>query len=501
MSNRTDAQDGIDFQKNKQGIPDSISPTNQAEKTLQPILNGAVMSDELPYTVTPELVTFDRDIQVPQNSINIGDAIKMSDLAQSIGYETAFDEKQYILMGYEITANESKRPTVKAFDAPSSFVLQPLDSETESFTSTLVIPIPAVQQVIGKTYKLKAVCDQVLLVEVFRLADNGGLDTKIINEELPASQTNINGFDFDLIPLVDFELGKNYRIELTPLNGGTLEIKGGTISGSFVPYIERVLGWEYTNKAVAYEDEGLGGLYPIFIDTDAQLNLEDRFIICQPAFPPSDINMALPEIQAATNEKYFVEVYNASENDDYSVNIKDNAGIDIASMEPKDRLLFFPVGSAWESIVLSTQVFTDDTITGAGSYTDPLSVSKLYAHKGVTVDAPFTTSSNVAQLVDTWTLNVSEEALYNVVVTVEWKLNANNQDAVFRFDLNGVTGIEINQEPKDVTNNVFLTTFAFDTLQAGQNTVEFYARKEQGNANVLTINSNRYTAQKIDVLS
>ncbi len=57
------------------------------------------MSDELPYTVTPELVTFDRDIQVPQNSINIGDAIKMSDLAQSIGYETAFDEKQYILMG------------------------------------------------------------------------------------------------------------------------------------------------------------------------------------------------------------------------------------------------------------------------------------------------------------------------------------------------------------------------------------------------------------------
>ena len=57
MSNRTDAQDGIDFQKNKQGVPDSISPTNQAEKTFQPILDGAVMGDELPYTVTPELVT------------------------------------------------------------------------------------------------------------------------------------------------------------------------------------------------------------------------------------------------------------------------------------------------------------------------------------------------------------------------------------------------------------------------------------------------------------
>jgi len=334
MSNRTDAQAGIDDQKSKQGVTDSITPTNQADKTLQPILDGAVMGDELPYTLTPE-------------------------------------------------SNESKKPTVKAFDAPSSFVLQPLDSETESFTNTLAIPIPAAQQVIGKTYKLKAVCDQTLLIEVFRLADNGGVDTKIINEELPASRTNINGFAFELVPLVDFELGKNYRIELTPLDGGTLEIKGGTISGSFVPYIERVLGWEYVNKAVAFEDD----------------------------------------------------------------------------------------------------------------------IPKLYAHKGITADAPFTTSSNVAQLVDTWTLNVSEEALYNVVVTVEWRLSATNQDAIFRFDLNGATGIEINQEPKDATNNVFLTTFAFDTLQVGQNTIEFYARKEQDNSNLLTINSNRYTAQKIDELS
>jgi hypothetical protein len=87
------------------------------------------------------------------------------------------------------------------------------------------------------------------------------------------------------------------------------------------------------------------------------------------------------------------------------------------------------------------------------------------------------------------------------LVTVEWKLNATNQDAVFRFDLNGATGIEINQEPKDATNNVFLTTFAFDTLQQGNNTIELYVRKEQNNSNTLTINSNRYTAQKIDELS
>jgi len=386
MSNRTDAQAGIDDQKSKQGVTDSITPTNQADKTLQPILDGAVMGDELPYTLTPELVTFDRDIQVPQNSINIGDAIKMSDLAQSIGYETAFDEKQYILMGYEITSNESKKPTVKAFDAPSSFVLQPLDSETESFTNTLVIPIPAAQQVIGKTYKLKAVCDQVLLVEVFRLADNGGLDTKIINEELPASQTNINGFDFDLIPLVDFELGKNYRIELTPLDGGTLEIKGGTISGSFVPYIERVLGWEYVNKAVAFEDD----------------------------------------------------------------------------------------------------------------------IPKLYAHKGITVaDPPFENNTSIPVLVDTWTLNVPEDGTYSISVTVEYNINNVQRDAIFRFDLNGATGININQESKDSTNKIFFTTFAIDDLTAGNNVIEFYASIEnpQNAGQRIQVVSNRFTAQKVDELS
>ncbi|MCP3700994.1 MAG: hypothetical protein GY920_21240 [Aliivibrio sp.] len=46
MSNRTDAQAGIDAQIAKQGVADSISPTNQANETLQPILNGALMIDE-----------------------------------------------------------------------------------------------------------------------------------------------------------------------------------------------------------------------------------------------------------------------------------------------------------------------------------------------------------------------------------------------------------------------------------------------------------------------
>ena len=46
MSNRTDAQAGIDDQKSKQGVTNSITPTNQADKTLQPILDAALMIDE-----------------------------------------------------------------------------------------------------------------------------------------------------------------------------------------------------------------------------------------------------------------------------------------------------------------------------------------------------------------------------------------------------------------------------------------------------------------------
>jgi len=386
MSNRTDAQAGIDAQKAKQGLIDSIDPIGQANDTLEPLLNGAVMIDELPYTLTPELVTFDRDIQVPQNSINIGDAIKMSDLAQSIGYQTAFDEKQYILLGYEITSDESKRPVVKDFSEGSSFVLQPIEDTTQTFTNTLEILIPAVQQVIGKTYNLKAVCDEELLVQVFRLADNGGVDTLIVNEQIKPTETNINGFDFDLVPLVDFELGKNYRIELTPLNGGTLEIKGGLLSGVFVPYIERVLGWEYVNKEIALAED----------------------------------------------------------------------------------------------------------------------VPKLYAHKGITVaDPPFENNTSTPVLADTWTLNIPEDGTYSISVTVEYNINNVQRDAIFRFDLNGATGININQESKDGTNKIFFTTFAIDDLTAGNNVIEFYASIEnpQNADQRIQVVSNRFLAQKVDELS
>ncbi|MDB4261407.1 hypothetical protein N9878_00930 [bacterium] len=46
MTDRTVGQAGIDAQIALEGVADSISPTSQANTTLQPILNGAVMGDE-----------------------------------------------------------------------------------------------------------------------------------------------------------------------------------------------------------------------------------------------------------------------------------------------------------------------------------------------------------------------------------------------------------------------------------------------------------------------
>jgi hypothetical protein len=352
---------------------------------------------DLPFTVAPDLVTFDRDVQIPQNSLLVGDAITMSDLAQSLGYKTAFDGKQYVILGYELTENDSKRPLIKSFDEPSSFDLQPLTDDTESFTGLITFDITSAQQVIGKTYRLNVLSDTDLDIKLVRIADAGGVDSLIVKETIPASTTNLTGFDFDLTPIVDFETGKVYRLEID--NGtGNGQIQGTIISGpnpysistlninpSFVPYIRRVLGWVYENKEIAYREE-----------------------------------------------------------------------------------------------------------TG-----------KLYAHQGITLaDPPFENDTNIPVLVDTWNLTIPSDGLYNVHVTVEYNINTNSKDAIFRFDLNGVTGININQEGKDQTNNIFFTTFAFDTLQAGNNVVEFYASIEnpQG-TNKVSVLSNRYTAQKIDVLS
>jgi hypothetical protein len=255
---------------------------------------------------------------------------------------------------------------------------------------------------------------------------------------------------------------------------------------------------------------GINDLYPEFVTSDETLTLDQRLIICQPAFSSNDITLTLPEVNSAFAAKYFLEVYNASINTAYDVMINDSLGAQVLSVKPQDRVLVFAVGSSWDFIILSSDETTatiqakrplktinNESIEGVGNIAWPL----LYGHIGVTNSSPFVTTSNVAQLADTWNLTLPDTDTYDVIVTVEWNLDDTGIDAIFRFDVNGLTGIETEQEPKDSSNRIFFTTFALTPLQAGSNTIELFVRKSVSNGDDLTIFSNRYTARKIDVLS
>tara|TARA_R110002050_G_scaffold52954_2_gene120421 strand:+ start:1654 stop:3072 length:1419 start_codon:yes stop_codon:yes gene_type:complete len=219
------------------------------------------------------------DLQVPPQSIEVGEAIKMSDLAQSIGYSTKYDDKQYIVMSYEVTDGETTNPTIKEFAEPSSFELQPLFNRQESFVNSVSFPLIAVQNVIGKIYNLKASTTSELRIRLYRTGvtnyvgqsetqealllseedlvayDVKGKDTLVVDEVVKASETDINGFDFELKPLTDFVSGASYRLELSVLSGN-IEVKGTQITPTFFfPYIKRTFGWQYTNKELAFKDE------------------------------------------------------------------------------------------------------------------------------------------------------------------------------------------------------------------------------------------------------
>ena len=89
MSNRTDAQAGIDTQIAKQGVTDSISPTNQANDTLQPILNGAIMIDEAQSILdgSKETAIFER----PYGAGNINFSTPVADIATNEIYNSSPD--------------------------------------------------------------------------------------------------------------------------------------------------------------------------------------------------------------------------------------------------------------------------------------------------------------------------------------------------------------------------------------------------------------------------
>jgi len=219
------------------------------------------------------------DLQVPPQSIEVGEAIKVSDLTQELGYTTKFDNRQYIVMNYEITDDGSINPTVKEFAEPSSFELQPLFDIQESYTNSVSFPLVAVQNVIGKIYNLKVATTSELRIRLYRTGttnyvgesetqealllseedlvayDVQGEDTLIVDETIKPTETNINGFDFELKPLTDFVSGAAYRLDLS-VESGNIEVKGTMVTPTFFfPYIKRSYGWQYTNKELAFKDE------------------------------------------------------------------------------------------------------------------------------------------------------------------------------------------------------------------------------------------------------
>ena len=219
------------------------------------------------------------DLQVPPQSIEVGEAIKVSDLTQELGYTTKYDGRQYIVMNYEITDDGTINPTVKEFAEPSSFELQGSFDIQESYTDSVSFPLVAVQNVIGKIYNLKVATTSELRIRLYRTGvtnyvgesetqealllseedlvayDVVGEDTLIVDETIKPTETNINGFDFELKPLTDFVSGAAYRLDLS-VESGNIEVKGTMVTPTFFfPYIKRTYGWQYVNKELAFKDE------------------------------------------------------------------------------------------------------------------------------------------------------------------------------------------------------------------------------------------------------
>ena len=207
------------------------------------------------------------DLRVPSESIEIGDSIKMSDLAQAIGYSTKYNGKKYLIVDYEFNEDGSERPIIKQLSEPSSFTLQPVSSATRVFSGEASFNILSQQDVIGELYNLKIHSENDIRLRVYRLAEDGGEKTLLVDEVIKQSLLNIEGSPLVLSPVVDFETNKIYELNFASDSDMTIkgvELESGTYTPfgvgvmnelTFVPFVERTKGWEYVNKEVAYLDD------------------------------------------------------------------------------------------------------------------------------------------------------------------------------------------------------------------------------------------------------
>ena len=201
------------------------------------------------------------DLQVPAESIEVGESIKISDLGQVPSFTTKFDDKRYLMMGYEV----GEVPQIKELGEESSFELQAFDDETLVFNTPVEFTITSQQDVIGQSYNPKIFSKEDVRFRVFRVAENGGEDSKLVDEILPQETLSLNGTIFNLTPMVDFAANKVYRLVFTSdsgvitVRGTELEI-GGQYGVSratntvFFPYIKREKGLVYTEKNLTHLD-------------------------------------------------------------------------------------------------------------------------------------------------------------------------------------------------------------------------------------------------------
>ena len=151
--------------------------------------------------------------------------------------------------------------------------------------------------------------------------------------------------------------------------------------------------------------------------------------------------------------------------------------------------------------ILVTKEVLENTIITPPDLAQLIKETTTYGHLGITNDNPLVTQSIVPILADSWDFDLLLDGTYELSVAVEWNLDNPNRDAVFRVDVNGVQGISVNQEPKDATNRLFLTSFVLADLSQGLNTIELFVNKELENNNILTIYGTRFTARKIQQIS
>ena len=339
------------------------------------------------------------DLQVPPESIEIGNAIKISDLAQSVGYKTSFDDKQYILMSYEIDEDGSKNPIIKDFGSPSEFVLQPLFDVTQTFQGVASFPITSQQDVIGQTYNLKLFSTADIEFNVIRVAENGGVDTIVVNETFLSSSTNIDGFDFDLMPLTDFQIGADYILEFSTPNNEDIQVRGTLINTVFVPYVKRVKGWEYENKEIGFKKK--------YVNSKASISR------------PSQTTVGLINQQGDIYEEYLSLTYAPTITDNYRLSLSFSWSANNNSFNALFRVSITD-GTTTEFFILRTE---PKDVAGTGIVLDVLQNDVIIGQANTGTDVRLFESS-----FSDYTLNSGS----TYTVTLEWaNEDANSETAIF----------------------------------------------------------------------